>query len=62
MHIARYQSRYKTYKTSNHSIESSCIRPEAQQGLPNIFKVQHKVCRVFLRAYNAWTLKSMPQN
>jgi hypothetical protein len=36
LHIGRYQSRYKIYKTSNHSIESSCLRPEAQQGLPHL--------------------------
>jgi hypothetical protein len=31
---ARYQSRYKMYTTSNHSIEHSCLHSMAQQGLP----------------------------
>ncbi len=35
-HSTLVQSRYKIYKTSNHSIESSCLRPEAQQGLPHL--------------------------
>ncbi len=31
---AKYQSRYKMYTTSNHSIQCSCPHSMAQQGLP----------------------------